>query len=211
MHDNRDMFVSEEEEKRDDAWDRVFLAHAALGCDYHRAKKRSKTSQNKWVAMKETKPCEYDAHPWAEACEAANTGMYDTTCEYVKDDCYPVWKVQEANHVGLEHCVEAVTQSESENGIPDTIGEPGPLAEIEPESQTDMPDNDVLTAGAKITEDTYRVVIQEEEKPPMALGTMKAEMARMSVAHQKKFKTGMKNGLMLEVTEEQPDDWVYTQ
>ena len=44
----------------------------------------------------------------------------------------------------------------------------------------------------------------------MTLGTMKAEITRMSAAHRKKLKMWMKNGLMLEVTEEQPDNWVYT-
>jgi hypothetical protein len=114
MDEHRRIFVRDEEEE-DQAWDLVFLTHAALGCDYRRATKRERIGRRGWAGRKN--PCEYHEHPWTGACEADEMETHDGACAYVTDDCYPVWKVQEVDHAEPEKGVEAVTPPKEDSHI----------------------------------------------------------------------------------------------
>lgn len=138
-------------------------------------------------------------------------GTYDGACAYVTDDCYPVWKVQEVDHVESEKGVEAVTLLEGENGILETIDEPQPSIEVEPGPRTGVTDDGSPTVGAEMIMEEYPPVIEDEERPQMTVRAIQAEIERMSGSNRKKLKKWMENigkRLIVEATEEQSDDWV---
>jgi hypothetical protein len=127
------------------------------------------------------------------------------------DDCYPVWKVQDVDHVELEKVIEAITP-EGDNGMFEITDEPEQPVVAEAGHRMDVTHENIFTVRAELTMDKDPVLTEEEEKPPMTLGEIQAEIKRMGGSTRKKLKRWMENdgkGPTLEVTEAQSDGWVH--
>ena len=169
------IFMSEEEEMEGKAWDQVFLAHAALGRDYRRAK-RGRGSRKVQV---DGGPRDHANITNIRGQEHVRRTRSRCTMELVHivhevdriepeecvepercvepEDCaVPKDCVEPEECAVPEECAEAVTPLEWVNGILETPDETG--------TRTDVIDGDISTVvdGIKGDKDTF--VIQEEEK-----------------------------------------------
>jgi hypothetical protein len=103
------------------------------------------------------------------------------------DDCYPVRKLQDVVRAELEEVVEAMTL-EGDDVMYEITDEPGQPIEAEPGPRIDVTDEDTPTAGAEMTMEKEPYLTEEEEKPPMTLGEIQAEIKRMGGSTRKKLK-----------------------
>jgi hypothetical protein len=207
MDFDHSIFMSEEEKLEDMAMDQVFMTHAALGCDYYRAKRGQGARKNKWSGNK--RPCEYHEHPWARACKADEIETNEEGCPYMKNDCYPVWKVEDVDYAGSGDDIEAVTPLKEEDCMFETRDEPEPCPDVEPEPQANVVDDGTLISEADMPMQKDLSGIEEEQRPPMTLDEIKAEILRMRGKSRKNLKTSIKKGGMEPTIEGQSDYWVH--